>query len=867
MKLIHSDILKAIILIISISSVSECQTDTVLESNNSSFKTQRVIPGKQYDVGWFSRIFSGDHWRDLWATEIDAKVLDMDTFAGGLKAVKKGGGLQSKSLRLIGEDKNEYKFRTMDKFPYRSLPPEWQNSYYADLLQDQVSIGLPVAPLIVYPLVKEVGILAVEPKVVILPNSSRLGVFEKEFAGVLGIIEINPRAGKKEINNFARADKVVNGFEIFEKTEKDNDSRVDQTEFLKARLMDIFLGDRDRHADQWQWAGYKQDNKTIWKPIPRDRDYAFGRYDGFFPWLSGLLAHSLVGFSEDIPQIIELTWSGRHLDRRFLNELDKPVWDSLSKFLAGKLTDDVLKNAVKKMPPEMYKAGGKMLYDMLKSRRGQLIQAAEDFYEINSDVVDICGSNKREYAEAIILNEKEVEISLYKRDKETGKKKGEPFYKRKFNSDYTSEVRLYLLGGDDYLKLEGNADNDILIRVISDKGKDEIKNNSDVKLKVYDSDNSTRINSINSIYLNNDIVEAPVVPIEKYEPTIEDRYNFWAFTPVLDYNSDEGLIIGGGPNFTQHGFRANPYLYYLQLTGSYATYSKDYDVDFYGDFNKLIHRSRVEFFLSASELDYNRFYGFGNQTERNDYLAEQNFYKARQQNIIFSPNVTTKITKHFNLLFGASYRYSNAEPDDNSDNLLGQIQPYGFGKISDIGLSTGFSYINVDNNVSPKKGIYSILNFTYFPNLFDLKTDFSKVYAEIKTFLTAKTFTDITLILKAGGQNNIGNYLFYEAASVGGMNSLRGFGRERFQGDASFFGQSELRIKVAPINLFLPSVFGISGISDIGRVFYSGEDSEQWHSTYGGGAWLEVEKAFVLNFLAAFSPEVTRYYFTFGIGF
>jgi hypothetical protein len=477
--------------------------------------------------------------------------------------------------------------------------------------------------------------------------------------------------------------------------------------------MDIFLGDRDRHADQWQWAGYKENGKMIWKPIPRDRDYAFGRYDGFFPWLSGLMAHSLVGFNYDIPQITEITWTGRHLDRRFLNQLEKPVWDSISGFLSGKLTDDVLTKAVKQMPPEMYKVGGKMLFDMLKSRRSQLVQASDDFYELYSDVVDVYGSNKNEFAEAKVLNEKTLELSLYKKDKDSGEKKGEPFYNRKFHSDETSEIRLHLLGGDDHFKITGKADNDILIRVISDKGKDVIEDKSNVKIKAYDSDNDTRINSIKGVYLNNDIVEAPSIPIKKYEPTIEDRYNFWAVTPILNYNNDDGIILGGGPNFTQHGFRANPYLYYLQLTGAYATISKDFDVSLYGDFKKLIHNSRVEFFVSASELDYNRFYGFGNQTQRYPDSAAQNFYKARQQSIIFSPVVTTSLTKNLSVNFGGSYRYSNSDFDDNSQNLLAETQPYGFGKISDLGISTGFSYINLDNNVSPKKGIYSTLSLIH----------------------------------------------------------------------------------------------------------------------------------------------------------
>ena len=862
----HPGFLKLLIFIFVNSSFTFCQSDTTLNSVDTNVIIKRVTPGKKYDVNWINRIFSGEHWRDLWATEIDAQVLDLNNFAGGLIPVKQGGGLQSKSLRLRGEDNNEYKFRTIDKFPYKSLPPEWQNSYYGKLLQDQVSIGLPVSSLIVYPLMKEVNIICVKPKIVIMPDDKRLGKFKKDFAGQLGIIEQNPRAGKEGLNNFEGADKVVNGFKIFSQTEKDNDEQIDQTEFLKARLMDIFLGDRDRHADQWQWAGYKKNGKRIWKPIPRDRDFAFGRYDGVFPWLSGVLSLSLVGFNYDIPQIEEITYTGRHLDRRFLNKPDKPVWDSIANYLTMKLTDDVLMNAIKEMPEEMYAKEGKNLFRMLKSRRSQLKEASDEFYKVLSEVTDIYGSNKNEFAEAEVLNETEVEVKLFETDKATGNKKTEPFYRRKFSSEYTDEIRIHLLDGDDKVLVKGNSENDILIRIIGDKGKDEITDRSDLDIQVYDEDNNTKISTINGIYFNDDKFKVSHKPIEKYEPELEDRYNFWAFTPVLNYDTDDGLIFGGGPNFKQYGFRADPYLYYLQLTGAYATAAKDYDFNFYADFNKLIHNSRVEFFLSASELDYNRYYGAGNETVRDPSLASQNYYKARQQNIIFSPKVTLRINKYLNFLFSGSYRYSNVTESYNSDNLLGQTKPYGFGKISDISISAGFSYLKVDNTISPKKGINSLLNINYFPNIFDLKTDFSNIYAEITGYYTVSTFTDLTFILKAGGKNNFGNYVFYEAAKAGGSESIRGYPRERFQGDASVFGQSELKIKIAATDVFLPAKFGISAISDIGRVFISGQRSGMWHSTYGGGIWFEIERTVAVNFIAARSTELTEFYLSFGLG-
>ena len=822
----------------------------------------RITPGKQYDAGGFHKFFLGEHWRELWTTEINVDVLDLKTFANGLTPTKKGGGLQTKSLRLKGNDGNEYKFRLIDKSPAETLPPELRNSIYADIIKDQVSIGLPASSLITYPLMKETGILSVEPIIVVMNDDNSLGKFKKDFGGVLGIIELNPTAGKKGYNDFGGADKVVNGFEIFKKVEEDNDEQINQIEFLKARLMDIFLGDRDRHADQWQWAGYKENGRRVWKPIPRDRDYAFGKYDGLFPWASQFLAHSLVGFNENIPQVTEITWTGRHLDRRFLNTLDKRVWDSVANYLTNKLTDDILRNAVKKMPEEMHNKAGLKLFDMLRNRRTQLKKAADDFYELSSGVVDIYGSNKKEFAEIEVKNEKELEVRLYKRDKSSGEKKGEPFYKKEFSIDYTNEIRLHLLDGDDYVLINGKKDNYILLRVIAGEGKDEINNSSDLNIKLYDSDKKNVIKGSKKIYLNDDKVIIPLKDINRYEPTIEDRYSFPAFTPVFNYNTDDGYILGGGPNFTQHGFRANPYLYFLELTGAYATIAKDYDFRFYGDFNKLIHNSRVQFFLKASELDFNRFYGFGNETHRDEELADEDFYKTYQQDYSVESKISVNVSKSFKLNFSAAYKYSNVKLEQISHvNIL---RPYGSGKLSTLGIKTGFDFDSRNNLVFPERGTKAVLEASFFPEVFNSESPFGKISGDFITYHSLKTFTDLTFVLRAGGEALTDNYPFYYGAALGGLKNLRGFSRERFLGDAMVFGQTELRIYLASLNLFFPSKIGLSVLGDVGKVFLKDENSKKWHSSYGGSMWLNIINAMILNFTIAVSPEVTKYYFSTG---
>lgn len=836
------------------------QTDSLILQN----KTVTIIPGKQYKAGGLHQIFLGEHWRDLWTTPIKVNEISLDKFGGGLTAVKKGGGLQTKSLRLKGNDGNEYKFRLIDKNPVNSLPKELQKSVYADIIQDQVTIGIPASSIIVYPLMKATGIISPEPKIVVMPDDISLGEFKKDFGGQPGVIEINPRAGKKGFNDFENANKVVNGFEIYEKTEKDNDELVDSHEFLKARLMDAFIGDRDRHSDQWQWAGYKENGKRIWKPIPRDRDYAFARYDGIFPFVSTLLVHSLVSFGKDYPSMLELTWSGRHLDRRFLASLDKHDWDSIANYLTLQLTDEVIANAVKQMPPEMYAKEGNNLISILKSRRNMLKDAADEFYKVYSDVIDIYATTKNEFAEVSVMNDKQLEVRLYKKDKETGKKKDEPYFKRIFNSEYTSELRLHLLEGNDNVMIKGKSDNDILLRLITEKGNDEIVNKSKLNVKLYTDGNRTKIISDESIYINDDKIKKPVEPVDKYEPSmpVDDRFGFIAYTPILRYNSDDGWILGFGPNYTKFGFRANPYLYYIEGTGAYATLSKDYDFRFYGDFNKIIHNSRVQFFVKASELDFNRFYGFGNQTERNPELAEENFYKTNQKDYVFEPVVSLNVSDFFKANLNLNYRYSNV--NINKEELVGVLNPYGTGKMTTIGLGTGFSFNNIDNIIFPQKGFVSDFGAMYFPAVINNKYDFGKLSAAVTSYQTLKWFTDFTLVLRASGEMLIGEYPFYFGATLGGLKNLRGYSKERFLGDGLLSGQSELRIKIATLNLFIPATFGISGMSDVGRVFLDGEDSKQWHCTYGGGAWVNVLNTLVLNFTVAVSPELTKYYFAAG---
>ena len=234
-----------------------------------------VVPGADDAAGGFHTFFFGEHYRDLWTTPIRVPVLDLDRFAGGLRPTGRGGGQQTLSLRFAGADGREYQFRSVNKDPTRVLPENLRGTIAQGIVQDQISAGHPAGPLVVSPILTAAGVLHSEPQLVWLPDSPGLGEFRADFAGTLGTIE---ERQTDEGPGFAGASKIIGTEELFARLEDDQDEHIDARAFLTARLVDVFLGDWDRHQDQWRWARLGKGDSVPWTPIPRDREVAIARH-------------------------------------------------------------------------------------------------------------------------------------------------------------------------------------------------------------------------------------------------------------------------------------------------------------------------------------------------------------------------------------------------------------------------------------------------------------------------------------------------------------------------------------------------------------------------------------------------------------
>ena len=173
-----------------------------------------------YDsVSGFHRFLFGESYRKLWATPVKMRRIHLQKEKGGMTVIERGGGLQTKSLKLKDASGREWALRSIQKYPERGLPPRLKATIAKDILQDQVSTGHPYAALTVPTFAAALGIHHTNPEIVFLADDDDLGPYRADFGNsVLLLEEKNPLAIAESDNTEKVERKLIN----------DNDARVDQ---------------------------------------------------------------------------------------------------------------------------------------------------------------------------------------------------------------------------------------------------------------------------------------------------------------------------------------------------------------------------------------------------------------------------------------------------------------------------------------------------------------------------------------------------------------------------------------------------------------------------------------------------------------
>ncbi|NPA37066.1 MAG: BamA/TamA family outer membrane protein [Chlorobi bacterium] len=798
------------------------------------------INGMYAEAGKMRRALLGNNYRNIWNTPVEFPVFDIGTEKGGLKILKRGGGMQTHSVRMENKDKKQYVLRSVNKYVDNALPEYLRNTIAEKPVQDAISASNPYGAITVPPLADAIGVFHTNPKMFWVPDDPRLGIYRDDLANEVFLFEERPDDNREDVASFGRSKKIVSTAKTIKKIHEDHHHNVDQQEVVKARLLDMLLNDWDRHDDQWRWASFKHKGVTTYKPIPRDRDQVYFVNEGFIMWLASRkwLMPKFQGFDYTIENVAGLGFNARFFDRTFMTEPDLNDWLKTADYIKNNITDSVIHEAIKRFPPEVYDSIGNNIEAKLKVRRDSLPYYAEEYYRFLAKGVDVVGTDKKELFDVKRKNNGNTEVNVYALSGKTGKIKKRLFH-REFKPDETKEIRLYGLKDDDTFRITGSGKKGIKVRIIGGKGEDSIIDSSKVagiskKTVVYD-----RKDKKNSIIKSGEtkLKLSKNKAVNDYD---RKQFRYDKTIPLVTggYNIDDGIFIGGGVKIKHFNFRDSTI---QKITGDLSLRTGAFDVKYEALFSGVFEP--FDLYLNT-DISFPRstdnFYGFGNETPK--LTDNKNFYRVRYEYANINPMLKHSFNNNIYYGFGPLYQYFNVT--DTAGRYIGELYP----DVLDSAAYESHHYMGAnilldidtrDNSSIPHKGIHWKTELSGYYSLKEDGKDFIKLRSELSFYLSFRKDPRVVFALRAGGAMNFGDYEFYYANFIGGKTNLRGFRSNRFAGDNSFYQNTEIRYKITNVNsYYLTGSFGLLLFNDIGRVWIDNEDSEKWHDGYGAGLWL-----------------------------
>lgn len=831
---------------------------------NQEDSTVLVAAGKNYQAGELKRKLLGDHYRDVWAAPVEVPIVNLKTEKGGLDILRRGGGMQTYSLKLEAADGKLYGFRSIQKDPSPVLPDILQSTIAEDIFQDQISASHPYGAFVLPELGDAAGIYHTNPELFYLPDTPELGEFQEEFGGMLVMLEEDADEDWSDYEDFGYTENAISSNSVMEDLRDDNDNEVDQRALLRARLFDMWIGDWDRHEGQWRWAELKKEDEKgmIYRPIPEDRDNVFFNFDGTLPWIASRkwAARKFQSFEEDVRDIAGLNFNARHFDRRFLTAMSREDWLAEADSLQRRLDDQIIEKAIRQWPDTIYALTGKEIEDKLKARKNKLKEFAIRYYEILAKEVDIHGSDKHEFFVVERLDDDRTEVTVYKSNDDGEKEK--VIYHRIFYTEETEEIRLYGFRNEDFFHISGDVGKGILVRVIGGEDADRITDKSKVKglsdkTKVYDLIEDTELDlSSEARNFTTNSLEAHRYDYEGFE------YNLLAPQLFFGYNIDDGIYVGGGALIETNNFRKFEYSTRQKIVANVAFKTGAYNFIYEGDFREAFRNLDINVDLQVRAPNFiSNYFGQGNGSPRINENDE--FYRYRRDYIYFHPGLQKRFGHRNFIKFGPVYNYNfvRQQTDTFLATEAADISDSEFGRSQFGGLEFAAEISSAKNKYFPVDGIKWVTSIGWYHGIFDEENNYSRVQSDLSFYLGLWDLP-VTLAARIGGASNIGDFNFFQANNLGGNagfsrhGNLRGFVRDRFSGRTSVYQNTELRLQLANFKFYLlPLRIGILTFIDHGRVWSDSYDPAIWHRGYGAGLFLRPVDRWVFTATYEMSEE------------
>ena len=804
------------------------------------------------------RSLFGENFRKEWAAPVKLPVIKLSE--RGLIPLQRGGGHQTHSLRMKDATGKEWVLRSIEKYPEILLPEAFRETFAADWVRDAMSAQHPYAPLVVPVLSEAEHIPHTNPLIGYVAPDKNLGEYEKEFANTLCLLEEREPYGNSD-----------NTAKFLQRLNEDNDNTLDTVGFFRARMLDLFMGDWDRHEDQWRWVDEKKGAERKYIAIPRDRDQALYRNEGYIPKLASRkwIAPFLTGFRSDIKRGNQFFFNGRKLNSRFFVELDHDRWMQLTNDFVSRLTDDVLETALSRLPHEIYVIKHDDLLQRMKQRRANLAKAMEDYYYFLSRIVDIQVTDKSELVEITNGPNGGLLVTIHKLSKKG--KPTEQLFVRNFLPSETKELRFFIGNGNDSVVLN-NTNRKIKLRIVGGGG-DKVFNveNAGKKVCVYEKETGSSFTGKTSrlrTHLSNDTANTAFVPTNAYNIT----------RPLITagFNLDDGFILGGGFKLTRQGFRKLPFASVQQLTIAHSFSTSAFRIKYKGEWWQAAGKADLTLQATIFAPDNTmNFFGRGNETQFLKVGNYKKYYRTRYNLYQASPALRWHLAKHTTFSAGPSVQYYHSDSSENNLRFINKIPLIGSYDSNTVhqdkvhaGVILNLVHDKRNSIILPTSGYYINVVAQGYAGLNDDSKSYLQVIPEIALYKNLSKKGRVVVAERLGGAVTVGRSAFYQSAFLGGHENLLGFRQYRFAGEHSLYNNLEFRIKLANFaSYILPGQFGVTGFYDAGRVWVKGESSNVWHQGVGGGLYFAPAQMAVIQVQAGYSNEGWYPYIIMGFRF
>lgn len=800
--------------------------------------------------------FFGKNYRKEWGTAVKLPLIKVSELYGGLVPVKEGGGMQSKSLRLENKSGKQWVIRSVEKTPDKLLPEGLQGTFAIDWVNDAMSGQHPFSALIVPPLARAANVYHATPVIGVVAPGNDLGQYAREFEGMVVLLEEREPAGNSD-----------NTIKMMEELKEDNDNRFDGEQFLRARLLDLLIGDWDRHEDQWRWLVRKEGKTKVYQAVPRDRDQVFHVNQGLFPSVAALpWVDPLLGdFTGKLSGVKYSLFKTRFMNAYPDAQLSYTAYMRVVNDFVKAETDEVLEAGLRLLPAEIYPVRHDELLAILKKRRANIPAAMTAYYNFSRKTIDIRTSDKSEQVTITDAPDKGMHIVINKIDKDGSPKN--VLLDRIYQSSVTKEIRLYVSGGNDRVIINNSA-SPIRLRLIGAEGTKsyELKSSAH-KVKLYSrKDSVTLSGAVNrfSQHLSNDTLNTKFVP--------NNPYNIWMPLATAAINADDGFLLGLGVKYIRKdGFRKLPYasMQQVMVTRSFATDA--FRIRYSGEWIQAIGKADItlQAFIQAPDNTLN-FFGRGNESVLVKGDNYRRFYRTRFDTYQFDPALRWHTGRGTTLSVGPSLQFYHLNKEDNAGRFINQtslINSYDSLLIdrdkAHAGILVNFNSNHRNNNILPTEGYYLNVTLQAYKGLNDDSKSFMQIRPEFTFYQRLNSSGTIVLSDRVGGGVSIGNPAFYQSMFLGGQGNLLGYLQNRFAGQHMVYNNLQARIKLFNVaSYILPGQLGLAGFYDAGRVWIKEEDSSKWHQGTGGGLYFSPAGLTILQFMAAHSKEGWYPYFS-----